>query len=132
MSRHSREETLSFYYAVYQEVQLIPYGKITSYGHIAKLISRPLNSRQVGQALKILNHFNSGEENVLYNTNNVPWWRVVNYKGMISPRENGGMLAQKAKLEEEGVVVAEYEDGSLGIDDSGTTTIWWLPPTEFD
>lgn len=32
------DEAESFFYAVYSAVQEIPYGKVTSYGHIAKLV----------------------------------------------------------------------------------------------
>jgi methylated-DNA-protein-cysteine methyltransferase-like protein len=34
------DEAEDFFAAVYQTVQEIPYGKVTSYGHIAKLIGR--------------------------------------------------------------------------------------------
>lgn len=32
------EEAAGFFHAVYTATQEIPYGKVTSYGHIAKLI----------------------------------------------------------------------------------------------
>jgi methylated-DNA-protein-cysteine methyltransferase-like protein len=32
------DEAEAFFYAVYSAVQEIPYGKVTSYGHIAKLV----------------------------------------------------------------------------------------------
>jgi methylated-DNA-protein-cysteine methyltransferase related protein len=32
------DEAAAFFFAVYQAVQEIPYGKVTSYGHIAKLV----------------------------------------------------------------------------------------------
>jgi methylated-DNA-protein-cysteine methyltransferase related protein len=42
------DEAEAFFYAVYAAVQEIPHGKVTSYGHIAKLIglreSRPVKS----------------------------------------------------------------------------------------
>lgn len=41
------DEASAFFFAVYSAVQEIPYGKVTSYGHIAKLIhcrkEKPLN-----------------------------------------------------------------------------------------
>ena len=37
MARRS-DEAQAFFHAVYRAVQEIPYGKVTSYGHIAKLI----------------------------------------------------------------------------------------------
>ncbi|KAJ3839891.1 hypothetical protein F5878DRAFT_614911 [Lentinula raphanica] len=42
-----------FHSAVYDTVRLIPIGKVTSYGHIARLIGMPNYSRHVGQALKL-------------------------------------------------------------------------------
>jgi len=32
------DEAEAFFYAVYSAIQEIPYGKVTSYGHIAKLV----------------------------------------------------------------------------------------------
>lgn len=32
------DEAEAFFHAVYSAVQEIPYGKVTSYGHIAKLV----------------------------------------------------------------------------------------------
>ena len=32
------EEAEAFFFAVYRAIQEIPYGKVTSYGHIAKLV----------------------------------------------------------------------------------------------
>ena len=32
------DEAAAFFHAVYSAVQEIPYGKVTSYGHIAKLV----------------------------------------------------------------------------------------------
>ncbi|CCD50548.1 hypothetical protein BofuT4_uP089470.1 [Botrytis cinerea T4] len=32
------DEAASFYHAVYSAIQEIPYGKVTTYGHIARLI----------------------------------------------------------------------------------------------
>ncbi|EHL03697.1 putative Alkyltransferase-like protein 1 [Glarea lozoyensis 74030] len=36
------DEAEAFYYAVYNAIQEIPYGKVTSYGHIARLIGTPI------------------------------------------------------------------------------------------
>ena len=34
------EEAAAWFHAVYSAVQEVPHGKVTSYGHIAKLIGR--------------------------------------------------------------------------------------------
>jgi methylated-DNA-protein-cysteine methyltransferase-like protein len=107
------DEAQSFYNAVYTVVRLIPKGQVTTYGtipavlhllmiflgHVAKLIHRPRNSRQVGQALKYLQD------------ETVPWQRVVNHKGIISPRDEPGAAdRQRVVLLGEGVIV---EDGGM-------------------
>lgn len=96
------EEAEAFFHVVYTAIQQIPYGKVTTYGHIAKLIGtrticlvipsiyidslitklvaeRP---RQVGICLKHLPQ----DADSRFNHDNVPWQRVINAKGMISPR----------------------------------------------
>src|SRR5436189_6224463 len=102
ISRMTRsDEAEAFFHAVYSAIQEIPYGKVTSYGHIAKLIGRRKDStgriismtnwniaecpRQVGVCLK---HLPSQVDNpnAKFHNENVPWQRVINSKGMISPR----------------------------------------------
>ncbi|ODQ51352.1 DNA binding methylated-DNA--cysteine S-methyltransferase [Saitoella complicata NRRL Y-17804] len=91
-------EAEAFYDAVYTCVRLIPYGRVTTYGHIAKLIDAPRNSRQVGQALKYLPADQA----------DVPWHRVISSSGKISPRERmEGAREQAAILREEGVEVVD-------------------------
>ena len=74
-------------------------------GHVAKLINRPRNSRQVGQALKYLQD------------ETVPWQRVVNHKGIISPRDVPGAAdRQRVRLLAEGVPV---EDVGMDVNFDG-------------
>jgi methylated-DNA-protein-cysteine methyltransferase-like protein len=41
MARGERsEEVWAWYEAVYEAIQEIPYGKVTSYGHIARLVGK--------------------------------------------------------------------------------------------
>lgn len=64
----------SFFNRVYEVVKLIPQGKVTTYGAIARYIGSPQASRMVGWALN--------------NTGNLPRFipahRVVNRLGMLS------------------------------------------------
>ncbi|KAH3666696.1 hypothetical protein WICMUC_005513 [Wickerhamomyces mucosus] len=120
MSR--QDEARAFHYAVYDTVQQIPYGKVTSYGHIAKLIYKPKNSRHVGQALKYLSI--EGPNDYPYHLNNVPWWRVINGAGAISPRDESSVQRQLQLLIEEGVVVV---NNKVKLSEFG-----WFPETEFD
>ncbi|MCL0032041.1 MGMT family protein [Dehalococcoidia bacterium] len=77
---------------IFAIVRAIPYGRVATYGQIAEMV--PISSaRIVGFALARLNE--SQED--------VPWHRVVNHNGEISPRGLDQMLAQKDLLMSEGV-----------------------------
>jgi methylated-DNA-protein-cysteine methyltransferase related protein len=108
------EEAQWWYDAVYSTVQLIPPGQCTSYGHIAVLLGHPQRARQVGVCLKHLPSFDpSSPDRHFYHDQNVPWQRVVNAKGGISPRGDGGLGAsrQVQQLRREGVVVNDQGNG---------------------
>jgi methylated-DNA-protein-cysteine methyltransferase related protein len=81
---------------VIRAVSLIPYGKVASYGQIAFLIGMPRAARQVGWILNGLSDVS------------VPWWRVVNNKGIISIKGSSFSADdQKALLISEGVDVKD-------------------------
>jgi len=77
-----------FLYQIYAIVDEIPYGKVTTYGEIAKLSGFDKNSRLVGRALSMAE---------LYG--NYPCHRVVNSSGKLVP----GWTEQKSLLESEGI-----------------------------
>jgi methylated-DNA-protein-cysteine methyltransferase-like protein len=77
------EEAAAWFAAVCEAVQQIPYGKVCTYGHIARLVGHPERPRQVGIVMKTLPDAASGLQ---YHSGNVPWQRVINAKGGISPR----------------------------------------------
>jgi methylated-DNA-protein-cysteine methyltransferase-like protein len=78
---------------IYSVVALIPRGRVATYGGIAALAGVPGQARQVGYALAAL-----PEEN------DVPWHRVINAKGEISPRaQDRDIHRQRALLESEGI-----------------------------
>jgi len=107
------DEATAFFYAVYSAVQEIPYGKVTSYGHIARLVGTPQRPRQVGVCLKHL----PVDPGARYNHDNVPWQRVINAKGIISPRSQpSGARNQAQALEAEGVPVGRSAMGELTVD----------------
>jgi methylated-DNA-protein-cysteine methyltransferase-like protein len=71
----------------------VPRGKVTTYGQIAVWLGWPRRARMVGLAMR---HCPQG----------VPWQRVVNAQGGISPRAAvGSMLTQRILLEQEGVLL---------------------------
>ncbi|TPX18016.1 uncharacterized protein E0L32_011927 [Thyridium curvatum] len=115
------DEAAAFFTAVYMAVQEIPHGKVTSYGHIAELIGTPQRPRQVGVCLKHL----SEDPGARFNNSNVPWQRVINSKGVISPRSQpSGSLNQAAALRAEGVEVTAGALGELTVDFS---EYGWFP-----
>ena len=69
-------------------VAQIPYGRVTTYGHIAALAGWPSHSRMVGRTLR----YTPGAESL-------PCHRVVNKDGRTAP----GWSRQRTLLEEEGV-----------------------------
>ena len=80
---------------VWAVVERIPNGKVATYGQIAALAAVPGRSgaRQVGYALASL-----GQDSQL------PWHRVINAKGQLSPRANPDAVAyQRLLLEAEGI-----------------------------
>ena len=81
------------YQRIYAIVRRIPRGRIATYGQIAELAGLGGHARQVGYALHALT---AGDA--------LPWHRVMNAQGRISPRaEPGGDRVQRALLEREGV-----------------------------
>ncbi|WP_310994088.1 MGMT family protein [Aequorivita marina] len=87
-----------FFAKVYEVTELIPYGRVTSYGAIAKYLGAAKSARMVGWAL-------NGS-----NKENVPAHRVVNRKGMLTGKHHfqGTNLMQQL-LENEGVEVVENQ-----------------------
>lgn len=85
-----------FFEQVYAVVRLIPAGRVTSYGAIAKYLASPGSARMVGWAM-----------NASHNqTELVPAHRVVNRNGMLTGKlhfEHPG--AMQELLEREGVQV---------------------------
>ncbi|KAL1672644.1 DNA binding methylated-DNA-cysteine S-methyltransferase [Schizophyllum commune] len=90
-------------------VRNIPPLKVTSYGHIAKLIGMPAHSRHVGQALKFVSPDVQPP---------IPWYRVIGASGKISSRGPGtnGAQRQREELEAEGVAVSVSRSGELRVD----------------
>ena len=89
MSTGDHERT---YQRVYMVIRQIPPGRVASYGQIAAIVGN-CTARMVGYALSGL----TVEEDV-------PWQRVINAQGKISPRGAGlSAMAQRDLLEEEGV-----------------------------
>lgn len=67
------EQSKDFFQDVYAVVRLIPEGRVTSYGAIAKYLSAPRSSRMVGWAM-----------NAAHTLPDVPAHRVVNRIGLLT------------------------------------------------
>jgi methylated-DNA-protein-cysteine methyltransferase-like protein len=89
-------DDLSFFEKVYQVVRLVPHGRVTSYGAIARYLGTGGSARMVGWAL-------NSSHNSLHN---IPAHRVVNRNGMLTgKRYFGGPNVMKELLESEGITV---------------------------
>lgn len=89
-------EDQTFFEQVYEVVKLIPFGRITSYGAIAKYLGTGGSSRMVGWAM------NTSHSAV----NNIPAHRVVNRIGMLTGKHHfGGPEVMQQLLESEDIKV---------------------------
>ena len=83
----------SFYASVYELVEQIPVGKVTTYGAIAEVLGMKGSSRMVGQALSALPE-----------DSDVPAQRVINRIGALSGAHHfGGYERMRTVLRREGV-----------------------------
>ena len=106
--------SIDFYHQVYEIVRLIPFGRVTSYGAIAKALGSGKSSRLVGIAM---NH----SHNIVPL---VPAHRVVNRNGLLTGKHHfTGSHSMKELIEAEGLVV---------VDDQvqGFNKVFWDPLKE--
>ncbi|MAV65828.1 MAG: MGMT family protein [Flavobacteriaceae bacterium] len=89
------ENKSSFYSRVYEIVKLVPVGRITTYGHIAKYLGVATSARMVGYAM-----------NVSHSNSEIPAHRVVNRNGILTGKHHfDGVNLMQELLESEGIVV---------------------------
>jgi len=89
----------SFFEKVYEVVRLIPEGRVTSYGAIAKYLGSAKSARVVGYAM-----------NNSHNMEDIPAQRVVNRLGLLTGKHHfGGTSAMQQLLEAEGVQIKENQ-----------------------
>ena len=81
------------YAKIYSAVRRVPRGRVATYGQIAELAGLEGHARQVGYAL-----------HALPSGSGIPWHRVINARGEVSPRTAGDSHElQRLLLEAEGV-----------------------------
>ncbi|KPL81632.1 MGMT family protein [Levilinea saccharolytica] len=108
-------QDIPLYEQIYRVVRQIPAGKVATYGQVAK-ITGGCTARMVGYALAALADRPGPAQ--------VPWQRVINAQGKISPHGAGyGSSMQRSLLEAEGV---EFDaQGRLDFNRFG-----WIGPLE--
>jgi methylated-DNA-protein-cysteine methyltransferase-like protein len=94
-----KEKNTNFFDRVYDVVKQIPFGKVTSYGAIAKAIGSAQSSRMVGWAM-----------NASHNNLEIPAHRVVNRNGLLTGKHHfqGTNLMQQL-LESEGITIIDNQ-----------------------
>jgi methylated-DNA-protein-cysteine methyltransferase-like protein len=93
-----QKETLNFFDKVYEVAKQIPFGRVTSYGAIAKYLGAARSARMVGYAM----NGSHGKD--------VPAHRVVNRKGLLTGKHHfDGTNLMQQLLESEGVIVKDNQ-----------------------
>ena len=107
-------ETLSFFEKVYEVAKKIPYGRVTSYGAIAKYLGAGKSARIVGYAM----NGSHGKD--------IPAHRVVNRKGLLTGKHHfeGTNLMQQL-LESEGIKITDNQIQNF-------SEIFWDPMIELN
>ncbi len=87
----------NFFEDVFEVVKLIPKGRVTSYGAIAKYLGTKMSARMVGWAM-----------NAAHSEKNIAAHRVVNSKGLLTGKHHFKTpSAMQRALEKEGVKVTK-------------------------
>lgn len=105
----------NFFEKVYDVARLIPYGRVTSYGAIAKFLGAARSARMVGWAM-----------NACGGRDDVPAHRVVNRVGLLSGKHHfAGTNLMQQLLESEGIKVKENKIVNF-------EKLFWDPAKELD
>ncbi len=89
----------NFFERVYEIARQIPFGKVTSYGAIAKALGTARSARMVGWAM-----------NAVGERDDVPAHRVVNRKGLLTGKHHfDGTNLMQQLLENEGIEVIDNQ-----------------------
>jgi methylated-DNA-protein-cysteine methyltransferase-like protein len=98
MPHNKQKDNDDFFSRVYDITRLIPFGRITSYGAIARYLGSGRSARMVGWALNACHR----------NPDFVPAHRVVNHKGLLTGKHHfGNSTTMEQLLENEGIIVED-------------------------
>lgn len=104
-----------FFQKVYKVVKMIPSGRVSTYGLIAKYLGSEKSSRVVGYAM-----------NASHNLEDVPAHRVVNRNGLLTGKHHfAGTNLMKDLLESEGIKI--FENTVLDFEN-----VVWDPSKDLD
>ena len=96
MPRLKQKVHNDFFSKVYEVTKCIPFGRITSYGAIARYLGSGRSARMVGWALNV-SHINQEF---------IPAHRVVNRNGLLTGKHHfGNSSTMEQLLENEGILV---------------------------
>ncbi|HDZ05158.1 hypothetical protein LCGC14_0082230 [marine sediment metagenome] len=110
-----KPENENFFERVYQVARLIPEGRVTSYGAIAKYLGAARSARMVGWAM-----------NASHNMDDIPAHRVVNKAGLLTGKHHfDGTNLMQQLLEGEGVEIKNLQIVDL-------EKYFWNPFTELE
>ena len=92
------EKSNDFFRSVYDVTCLIPYGRITSYGAIARYLGSGRSARMVGWALNVSHT----------RPEFIPAHRVVNRSGLLTGKHHfGNSTTMQQLLENEGIIIED-------------------------
>jgi methylated-DNA-protein-cysteine methyltransferase-like protein len=98
MARSGKKEANDFFSRVYDVVRLIPYGRVTSYGAIARFLGSGRSARMVGWALNV------SHGSAVF----IPAHRVVNRNGLLTGKHHFGNSSTMSQLlMNEGIVIED-------------------------
>lgn len=110
----SKSDNDNFFEKVYQVARQIPYGKVTSYGAIAKHLGAARSARMVGWAM-----------NASHTMLDIPAHRVVNRNGLLTGKMHfDGTNLMQQLLENEGISVVDNQ-----IQDFDK--VFWMPEANY-
>jgi methylated-DNA-protein-cysteine methyltransferase-like protein len=98
MERKKSITDKDFFDRVYEVTMLIPYGRITSYGAIARYLGSAMSARMVGWALNVSHT----------RPEFIPAHRVVNRNGVLTGKHHfGNSTTMEQLLKNEGLIIED-------------------------
>jgi methylated-DNA-protein-cysteine methyltransferase-like protein len=107
-------KSVKFFEDVFEVVKLIPKGRVTSYGAIAKYLGATRSSRMVGYAMNA-SHLEDAK---------IPAHRVVNRNGLLTGKHHFSSVNEmQLRLEKEGIKIIDDQVVNFNI-------LFWDPNIE--